>query len=218
MRPQGKAGSTTGPAGGEGEEMYKIVDEVDRFFKSIHADIEDWKFSMEDYGDGTRLFVRFQIHFDQSAVSARPKPTSDQGSIRGGLTNRADNRPALSGRSEPDLRESSAVLPQPDGAGESRRADLDLASFVDLWRRKREQSIQGEYHKPGAPFVDARPPRKGPRSGRNDGLPDGTNESVNLERNVPDVPKQDSEPKTGKAAAGREPSTPPVRSTHDRPR
>jgi hypothetical protein len=27
----------------------------------LNAELEDWKISMEEYGDGTRVFARFQI-------------------------------------------------------------------------------------------------------------------------------------------------------------
>jgi len=34
---------------------------MDDFFDNINAEIEDWKFSMEEQRDGTRIFARFQI-------------------------------------------------------------------------------------------------------------------------------------------------------------
>jgi DNA polymerase elongation subunit (family B) len=47
--------------GGNPEQAEKIVDEVDRFFDHLNAEIEDWKISMEEFKDGTRLFARVQI-------------------------------------------------------------------------------------------------------------------------------------------------------------
>ncbi len=72
MKPKKGTGSVTELAGRGKQKMVTIVDEVDRFFKSVHADIEDWKFSMEDYGDGTRIFVRFQVHINRSEDSPSP--------------------------------------------------------------------------------------------------------------------------------------------------
>jgi hypothetical protein len=38
-----------------------LVDEMDRFFDSLNAEIEGWKFLMEEFEDGTRILARFQI-------------------------------------------------------------------------------------------------------------------------------------------------------------
>jgi hypothetical protein len=38
-----------------------IVDTLDKFFENLHLEVEDWKISMEEFQDGTRIFVRFQI-------------------------------------------------------------------------------------------------------------------------------------------------------------
>jgi hypothetical protein len=46
---------------GKKENVEKIADTVDKFFEDLHLEIEDWKFSMEEFSDGTRIFVRFQI-------------------------------------------------------------------------------------------------------------------------------------------------------------
>jgi len=40
----------------------KLADTVDKFFENLQLEIEDWKFSMEEFSDGTRIFIRFQIH------------------------------------------------------------------------------------------------------------------------------------------------------------
>jgi hypothetical protein len=136
----------------EDEKMYKIVDEVDRFFKSVHADIEDWKFSMEDHGDGTRVFVRFQIHFDQSAVSADSTTSDERKSVvepEHGLSIRGAGAGPTNGS-------VTATVHEPAGTRAGRRAELDLASFVNLWKHKRDSSLHGEFHKKGAPDVDAR--------------------------------------------------------------
>ena len=46
---------------GKKENVEKIADTVDKFFEDLHLEMEDWKFSMEEFSDGTRIFVRFQI-------------------------------------------------------------------------------------------------------------------------------------------------------------
>jgi hypothetical protein len=46
---------------GKKENVEKIAESVDKFFENLHLEIEDWKFSMEEFSDGTRIFVRFQI-------------------------------------------------------------------------------------------------------------------------------------------------------------
>ena len=47
--------------GGKPENVERIVDEIDRFFETIDAELEDWKISMEEYSDGTRVYARFQV-------------------------------------------------------------------------------------------------------------------------------------------------------------
>jgi DNA polymerase elongation subunit (family B) len=47
--------------GGNAEQAEKIVDEVDRFFNNLNAEVEDWKISMEEFKDGTRIFARVQV-------------------------------------------------------------------------------------------------------------------------------------------------------------
>ena len=46
---------------GKKENVEKIAETVEKFFEDLHLEIEDWKFSMEEFSDGTRIFVRFQI-------------------------------------------------------------------------------------------------------------------------------------------------------------
>jgi hypothetical protein len=47
---------------GKKENVEKIADTVDKFLENLRLEIEDWKFSMEEFSDGTRIFLRFQIH------------------------------------------------------------------------------------------------------------------------------------------------------------
>ena len=51
--------------GGKPENVEKIVDEIDKFFDkffdNLNAEMEDWKVTMEEFPDGTRLFARFQV-------------------------------------------------------------------------------------------------------------------------------------------------------------
>lgn len=47
---------------GKKENVEKIAESVDKFFENLHLEIEDWKLSMEEFSDGTRIFIRFQIH------------------------------------------------------------------------------------------------------------------------------------------------------------
>jgi len=47
--------------GGSKENAEKIVDEMDKFLANLNAEIEDWKVSMEEFSDGTRIFARLQI-------------------------------------------------------------------------------------------------------------------------------------------------------------
>jgi len=150
------------------EKMRKIVDEVDRFFKSVHADIEDWKFSMEDYGDGTRLFVRFQIHINQSGVSGPPESTIGRVRDPVEVRERLELASHGAGRSPADRQVAPAGSHGSDPIEMAQRADMDLASFVEQWRRKRDSNLGGEYHKDGAPFMDARSEWLGHKRSRDD--------------------------------------------------
>ena len=47
--------------GGNKQNVEHLVDEMDRFFASLNAEIEGWKFVMEEFEDGTRILARFQI-------------------------------------------------------------------------------------------------------------------------------------------------------------
>jgi hypothetical protein len=47
--------------GSNHENIEHLVDEMDSFFASFNAEIEGWKFVMEEFEDGTRILARFQI-------------------------------------------------------------------------------------------------------------------------------------------------------------
>jgi hypothetical protein len=47
--------------GANRENVEHLMDEVDRFFGSFNAEIEGWKFVMEEFEDGTRILARFQM-------------------------------------------------------------------------------------------------------------------------------------------------------------
>ena len=47
--------------GGDKKNVENIVNELDKFLDSLNAEIEDWKFSMGEYKEGTRIFVRVQV-------------------------------------------------------------------------------------------------------------------------------------------------------------
>jgi hypothetical protein len=61
MTKKDKVSSVLNMIGGKPENVEGMVDEIDKFFDTINAQMEDWKVSMEEYADGTRIFVRFQI-------------------------------------------------------------------------------------------------------------------------------------------------------------
>jgi hypothetical protein len=37
------------------------MDAIEQFFENLQVEIEDWKISTEEFREGTRIFVRFQI-------------------------------------------------------------------------------------------------------------------------------------------------------------
>jgi hypothetical protein len=154
MSPKPQPGPETKASGAEDQKMSRIADEVDRFFQSVHADIEDWKFSMEDYGDGTRIFVRFQIHINKAGDPPTPQNSRALGTGRREDTKRLPEKPIITVKSSTPVVERTEPLAGPDETGDRERAELDLASFVDLWRRKRQTNQSGEFHKEGAPFME----------------------------------------------------------------
>jgi hypothetical protein len=61
MGKKEKISSVLQLVGGRPENVEAIVEEMDRFFDHLNAEVEDWKFSMQDSPDGTRIFARFQV-------------------------------------------------------------------------------------------------------------------------------------------------------------
>lgn len=61
MGKREKVASVMQLVGGKPENIEAIVEAVDGFFDQVNAELEDWKFSMEEHRDGTRIFARFQI-------------------------------------------------------------------------------------------------------------------------------------------------------------
>jgi hypothetical protein len=178
MKSKSGAVSASKSAGREDEKMHNIVDEVDKFFKSVHADIEDWKFSMEDYGDGTRIFVRFQIHFDKSVVSPSGRTAPARTPAPVALALSGDHAAGPGG--PPPSVTVTVPIPEdghgPDATGTAGRAEMDLASFVEDWRRKRDTSQGGEFHKEGAPFLDGRSEWNGQKRSGGDVAPSKSSE------------------------------------------
>jgi hypothetical protein len=187
MKPKDPPRSAIAFSAGEDEKMAKIVGEVDRFFQSVHADIEDWKFSMEDYGDGPRIFVRFQIHINKSGVSADPETSKDEGPSPGEAEDRAVALSVRDVKAQPEKREVAEDAQDSERTGAASRADLDLASFVEHWRRKRENNTGGEYHKEGAPYMDAGSEWKGQKRSGGGASPDVAHDHSDEEPRVPDA-------------------------------
>jgi hypothetical protein len=48
-------------AGGKKENFQVIMESLEKFFENLRVEVENWKLSMEEYEDGTRVFVRFQV-------------------------------------------------------------------------------------------------------------------------------------------------------------
>ncbi len=61
MSKKEKVASVLQLVGGKPENVVAIVEMMDEFFDNMNAEVEDWKFSMEEQRDGTRIFARFQI-------------------------------------------------------------------------------------------------------------------------------------------------------------
>jgi hypothetical protein len=179
--------AVVGSTGGDDEKMGKIVDEVDRFFKSVHADVEDWKFSMEDYGDGTRIFVRFQIHINKSGEPTDRALSTDTVPSPARPETPTDGLSVGTAPSRPEEREGLEGTREPEGSDSARRADLDLASFVLQWRRKRDRNMGAEYHKVGAPFMEGLSDGDGSQRICGDPSPTVPTEGADGEPNSPDV-------------------------------
>jgi hypothetical protein len=185
MKPKSWTDAVIASTGGEDEKMHKIVAEVDRFFKSVHADVEDWKFSMEDYGDGTRIFVRFQIHINKSGDAAKLAGSKERASTPGRRGAPGEGVPTLAIEAGPDELGARGGAHEPEATGAARRADSDIASFVDLWRHRRESNVGAEYHKEGSPFVDASSDEDNGRRSVGGPSLDVATEHADEEQNVP---------------------------------
>ncbi len=61
MGKKEKVASVLHLVGGKPENVEKIVDDLESFLETINAELEDWKISMEEYTDGTRIYARFQV-------------------------------------------------------------------------------------------------------------------------------------------------------------
>lgn len=61
MDQKTKVSSVLQMMGGKPENVERMLGEVDKFFENLNAELEDWKISMEEFPDGTRLFARVQI-------------------------------------------------------------------------------------------------------------------------------------------------------------
>jgi hypothetical protein len=46
---------------GRKENLTLILDTIEQFFENLQVEVEDWKISTEEFHDGTRIFIRFQI-------------------------------------------------------------------------------------------------------------------------------------------------------------
>lgn len=155
------------------DKMSRIAGEVERFFQSVHADIEDWKFSMEDLGDGTRIFLRFQIHFNKPEKTSDPVAGRPRLSFPAEVAPRGEVPPGREGPSPTEAGMALAETETTEEEGDRRRADRDMDSFLDSWRHPPTGSLEGEFHKPGAPDLDARPPSHGARHLGGEPSPEG---------------------------------------------
>ncbi len=46
---------------GRKENVGVVIDAIEKFFENLRVDIEDWKISLEEFEEGTRVFVRLQV-------------------------------------------------------------------------------------------------------------------------------------------------------------
>jgi hypothetical protein len=215
IKPKTWAAAVLDFTGGSDEKVHKIVAEVDQFMKSVHADIEDWKFSMEDYGDGTRIFLRLQVHINK-VTGTSPHPRSKGAAVNvGGDTAHLEGRLVLDGPAPPTKREVAEDLQEPGQTASVRRGE-DLASFVDVWRHKRDTNLDGEFHKDGAPFVDGHLEWKGQKRSSDDAGHEQVNERTVVTPTKPAVgPKRPHSGRRG-VRASREERLPRPSSGHKR--
>jgi hypothetical protein len=61
MSNKGKIVEAIHLVGGKKENVGVIIEAIEKFFENLHVEVEDWKISMEEFEDGTRVFVRFQV-------------------------------------------------------------------------------------------------------------------------------------------------------------
>lgn len=61
MSDKGKIESILHIVEGKKENVETIMNTVEKFLENLHIEIEDWKISVEDFHEGTRVFVRFQL-------------------------------------------------------------------------------------------------------------------------------------------------------------
>jgi hypothetical protein len=154
-RPTGKNGPATDILVVPDERMAKVVDEVDRFFRSVHLNIEDWKFSMEDGADGTRIFVRFQIRLDAPGTASNSRKSRTTTSSSGDTAGR-EGTPSLREVSPSDVRKAENEEPDERQVIDAvMQSDPDLPPLLRELDRKRERRPHVEFHKAGAPFVES---------------------------------------------------------------
>jgi hypothetical protein len=58
---QDKAASMIHIVEGKKEKLETIIETIEQFFENLQVEIESWKISTEEFREGTRVFVRFQI-------------------------------------------------------------------------------------------------------------------------------------------------------------
>jgi hypothetical protein len=46
---------------GKKENVGVVIDAIEKFFENLRVDVEDWKVSMEEFEEGTRVFIRLQV-------------------------------------------------------------------------------------------------------------------------------------------------------------
>jgi len=61
MGTKDKIISTLHSIEGKKENIETIMDTIEQFFENLHVEIEDWKVSTEEFHEGTRIFIRFQV-------------------------------------------------------------------------------------------------------------------------------------------------------------
>ena len=61
MSTKDKIVSTIQSIEGKNDTIITILKTIEQFFENLHVEVEDWKISTEEFREGTRIFVRFQI-------------------------------------------------------------------------------------------------------------------------------------------------------------